>query len=195
MTPNQKIRLELKIKKIRAALATEKRSYGGYDDSRGLRYMPTEIYLKLQDYKGGLVYTRWFSKNFSDDSGFPEFLFEWAVILLMNGKTKEAERKAVETFFRNTYIFNKFFDRPIVPIDKSESSNIDKPEYTEYFKYSSSQPELVDFGKWLSEFEQSEKFKSAVKHFNDAMVKLKDEHDPKVRWSLITIGRELLNEF
>jgi len=39
MTPNQKQRLELKIKKIQAALVTEKRIYGCYDDSRGLWYL------------------------------------------------------------------------------------------------------------------------------------------------------------
>jgi hypothetical protein len=76
MTPYQKQRLELKIKKIRNILAAEKRKFVGYDDSRGLRYLPTSIYIKLQDYKGGLVYTRWFAKNFPDDAGFPDFLFE-----------------------------------------------------------------------------------------------------------------------
>ena len=194
MTPNQKQRLELKIKKIRAALATEKRIYGCYDDSRGLRYVPLEIYLKLQDYKGGLVYTRWFAKNFPDDCGFPEFLFEWTVILFNCGKIKEAERKATESFFRNTYIFDKFFGRPIHPIDKSESSNCDKPEYTEYFKYSSSQPELVIFSQWLMEFEQSEKFKFVAQRFIDTKIKLKDEHDPEMRGYLISIGRNLINE-
>jgi len=194
MTEKQKQRLELNIKKIRSALATEKRMYGGYDDSRGLRYLPTELFLKLQDYKGGLVYTRWFAKNFADDRGFPEFLFEWAVILFMNGKTKEAEQKALEAFFSNTYIFDKFFGRPILPIDKSESSNIDKPEYTEYFKYLSTQPELFNFGQWLKEFEQSDRFKSLVIRFIDAKIKLKDEHDFEMRGYLIGIHRQLLNE-
>ena len=194
MTDKQKQRLELKIKRIRAALTYEKRMIGCYDDSRGLRYLPTELYLKLQDYKGGLVYTRWFAKNFPDDRGFPEFLFEWAVILFMNGKTKEAERKALESFFSNTYIFDKFFGRPILPIDKSESSNIDKPEYTEYFKYLSTQPELLNFGQWLKEFEQSERFKSLVTRFIDAKIKLKDEHDFEMRGFLIGIHRQLLNE-
>ena len=81
-----------------------------------------------------------------------------------------------------------------MPIDKSESSNIDKPEYTEYFKYLSIQPELLNFGQWLKEFEQSDKFKSLVSRFIDAMVKLKDEHNPEVRGYLRSIGRDLLNE-
>ncbi len=110
MTPYQKQRIELKIKKIRSILAADKRKFGGYDDSRGLRYLPTSLYIKLQDYKGGLVYTRWFVKNIPDDAGFPDFFFEWTIILFKNSKIKDAERKATASFFRNTNIFDKFLE-------------------------------------------------------------------------------------
>jgi hypothetical protein len=195
MTPYQNERLELKIKKIRNILATEKRKYGGYDDSRGLRYLPTSLYIKLQDYKGGLVYTRWFAKNFPDDAGFPDFLFEWTIILFMNGKMKDAERKAVETFFSNTYIFNKFFGKEIVPIDKSENWSVEQPEFLDGFKYSSGQSELAVFAQWLNEFEQTEKFKSVAGRFTQAQMKLKYEKDPEMRHYLIRIDEELLSEF
>ena len=130
MTPNQKQKLELKIKRIKATLAAEKRKFGDYDDSRGLRYVPLGLYIKLQDYRGGLQYARWFSKSFPDDVGFPEFLFEWAIILFMNGKMKEAERKATECYFRNVYVFDKFFGRPIQSIAGMASySNMSEPGY------------------------------------------------------------------
>ncbi len=51
--------------------------FGAFDDSRGLKYLTLEYYIKIQDYNGGLNYTRWFQRNFPDDIGFPEFLFEW----------------------------------------------------------------------------------------------------------------------
>ena len=63
MTLKQKERIELKIKKIRSILSAEKKKFGCYDDSRGLRYMPTSLYLKLQDYQGGQVYLRWFKND------------------------------------------------------------------------------------------------------------------------------------
>ncbi len=69
MTPKQAQRLIIKIADINRALATEKRKFGGYDDSRGLRYLPTRYYIQLADYKGGLAYTRWFAKTFPDDIG------------------------------------------------------------------------------------------------------------------------------
>lgn len=62
MTPKQTQRLSKKIADIKRALAAEKRRFGGYDDSRGLRYLPTRYYIQLADYKGGLSYTRWFAK-------------------------------------------------------------------------------------------------------------------------------------
>ena len=112
----------------------------------------------------------------------------------MNGKFKEAERKAVETSFSNVYLFDKFFGRPIRQIDKLENSTIARPEFTEYFNYSSTQSELGAFSKWLMEFEQSEKFKSVTRRFIDAQIRLKDEHNPEKRQDLIRIDRQLLNE-
>lgn len=76
MTAKQIEKLQNKIADIKQALATEKRKFGGYDDSRGLRYLPTKYFIQLGDFLGGQAYTTWFDKNFSDDVGFPDFLFE-----------------------------------------------------------------------------------------------------------------------
>ena len=76
MTPKQIERLKKKISSVKRTLSAEKRKIGCYDDSRGLRYIPTKYYIQLADYNGGLAYTKWFDKNFPDDSGFPTFLFE-----------------------------------------------------------------------------------------------------------------------
>ena len=108
MTPKQSQRLIKKIADIKRALAAEKRTFGGYDDSRGLRYLPTRYYLQLADYKGGLTYTRWFAKTFPDDIGFPDFLFEWAVLLFKSGKLEQAKVKIWQTFCANTYVLDKW---------------------------------------------------------------------------------------
>lgn len=194
MTDKQKQRLKTKIKRIRATLAAEKRKFGCYDDSRGLRYLPTSHYIKLQDYKGGLVYLRWFVKNFPDDAGFPEFLFEWAIILFKNGKYKDAQHKLVEAFFRDTYTFDKFFNRPFQIIDKLENWNIERPEFIADLKYSANQPELADFCEFLQSFEQSDNFQSVKQRFIKARIRLQDEQDPEMRHYLVRIDRELLME-
>lgn len=118
MTPKQIERLRTKIFNIKQTLAAEKRKFGWYDDSRGLRYLPIRYFIQLGDYQGGLTYLKWFNKNFPDESGFPDFLFEWTITLFKCGKSKETAKKAFETFCRNTYLFDKFFGRPITPVDK-----------------------------------------------------------------------------
>ena len=120
--------------------------------------MPTRYYLQLADYKGGLVYTRWFAKTFPDDIGFPDFLFEWAVLLFKEGKLAEAKAIIWQTFCANTYVLDKFFGHPIHPLPKYEWSNLAQAGFTEYFIYSHQQDELLDFSQWLGEFITSEWF-------------------------------------
>ncbi len=187
MTPKQIERIQTKIKQIRATLVAEKRKFGAYDDSRGLRYLPLEHYIKLQDYRGGLTYTRWFQKNFPDDIGFPDFLFEWTIILFKIGKIEDAEKMAVKTYFSNTYLFDKFFNRPIVQIDKYESTNWESPDILQHFNYSSSNEDLLDFSNWLKAFEETDRFKKIVDRFLEIQKALKHENSTVKR-------RQLLNE-
>lgn len=149
MTPKQIERIRTKIVNIKRTLADEKRKYGGYDDSRGLRYMPPSYFIQLEDYKGGLTYLRWFSKTFSDDSGFPDFLFEWTLILFKCGKLVDANEKAIETLRANPYLFDKFLDRPLIPVAKKAWSNLAGIEFAETLKYSKDEPQLDDFAEWV----------------------------------------------
>ncbi|ARS38068.1 hypothetical protein [Pontibacter actiniarum] len=191
MNPKQAERLQKKISDIRRALAAEKRKFGAYDDSRGLRYLPTKYYLQLGDYRGGLTYLRWFDKNFPDDGGFPDFLFEWTVILFKSGKLKEAAQKAFETFCANTYLFDRFFGRPVVPIDKYEGSNLATPSFTEHFPYSSGQAELADFSVWLENLALSEDFTYRTSRYIEVYKRLKTEKDREARFELLMQARQL----
>ena len=195
MTPKQEERTRTKIKRIKAELAADKKRWGGYyDDSRGLRYLPSALYQKLEDYQGGLRYTNWFKKNFPDDCGFPDFLFEWTIILFKTVKYKEAEKKAFETYFSNTYLFDKFFGNRVVPIDKYENSNIDIPSYCDFLVYSSGQAGLSDFSDWLAKFLSSEKFASFSTKFIEINKRLKVEKDHESRLYLIRQARQLVEE-
>ncbi|WP_020601907.1 hypothetical protein [Spirosoma spitsbergense] len=181
MTPKQSQRLIKKIADIKRALATEKRTFGGYDDSRGLRYLPTRYYLQLADYKGGLAYTRWFAKVFPDDIGFPDFLFEWAVLLFKSGKFAEAKVKIWQTFCANTYVLDKFFGHPIQPLQKYEWSNMAQAGFTAYFTYSHQQAELIDFSHWLEEFMASEPFITRQARYLTIHQQLLVEDDQEIR--------------
>lgn len=191
MTPKQLERLHTKIKSIRTTLAAEKRKFGAYDDSRGLRYMPPSLYIKMQDYKGALTYLRWFQQNFPDDSGFPDFLFEWTFILFKAGKLKDAERKALQTFCANSYLFDKFMGRPIIPIDKYEGSNLAIPAFADYLTYTYTQSDWTDFAQWLSALEQTPAFQDKCTQFIAWSKDLKVEHDLEERRQLLAQIRTL----
>ena len=192
MTGKQIERIQLKIKKIKSELAADKRRWGGhYDDSRGLRYLPPQYYIKLEDYKGGLRYLNWFDKNFPDDIGSPDFLFESTVILFQRKKYKEAEKKAFETFCSNTYIFDMFFGKPIIAISKYEGSNIESPDFLIHFSYSCEQPFLAEFRIWLHTLISSTKFKEKCQKYIEIYTQLKDEHDIEKRKYLIQNAQNL----
>lgn len=191
MTPKQIEKIQIKIKKIRTALAVEKRKFGCYDDSRGKRYLPPHLFIKIEDYKGGLVYLRWFKKNFPDDIGFPDFLFEWTLILFKNGKLQDAKQKAFETYFSNSYLFDKFFGREIIPIEKYEYSNLSTTEFVQYFNYSSEQVEFADFSEWLLEYENSERFQKIKEKYIEINKRLLHEEDTELSGYLLGQIRQL----
>lgn len=197
MTEKKIERVKTKIKKIKAALAADKKRWGGfYDDSRGLRYAPPRLYIQIGDFSGGLRYMNWFNKNFPDDSCYPDFLFEWTIILFKTGRLKEAEKKAFRTFCRNTYLFDKFFNKEIIPIDKFESSNLEVAEFIKSsFDYIHSQDNLTDFSEWLNHFIKTEKFIQKSNKLIDINKRLKNEKDSETRWYLIRQADQLEKEF
>ena len=196
MTPKQEERIRNKIKKIKAALAADKKRWGGFHhDGQGLRYAPPRLYIQLGDFTGGLRYLNWFNKNFPDDWGYPEFLFEWTVILFKTGRLKEAKKRAFQTFTRNTYLFDKFFGRPINKIEKWAGSNLETAEFAiDYFDYTHTQENLKDFGEWLNKLTQTESFIALANKYLEIYKRLKNENDVETRGYLLNQANQLENE-
>ena len=196
MTPKQEERIRNKIAKIKNALAADKRFWGGqYHDGNGYRYLQPMLYLQLQDYKGAQRYFNWFAKTFEEDAGFPIFLFEWTVTLFKNNKLKEAEKKALETFLSNTYIFDKFLGKDFLDLAKSEMSNWEMKSLTESMKYSKNSDELLDFAKWLENFLSSERFLKVANEFFEIRQELENAEVGRKRTMLITREYSLLENF
>jgi hypothetical protein len=191
MTPNQTEKLKRKIAEIKRILSAEKRRFGCYDDSRGLRYVPAGYFVRLGDYAGGLAYLKWFYRNFPDDGGFPEFVFESAVLFFKNGRTKEAGKAIFQTFCSNPYWIDRFFDLPLTPIDIWHSSNLTTVEYTEALAYSSKDPELADFSEWLREIILTEDFIRCSSRYIAIYCRLKTETDKEIRRMLTQEASQL----
>ena len=193
MTPKQEERIRTKIARIRKELAADKKRWGGfYNDGRGLRYLPPGLFIKLKDYKGGLRYLRWFNRTFSDDSGYPIFLFEWTLILFKTGNLREAENKALRTFFSNNYLFDKFLGRTLMVIDKEENSNWETVELADSLTYSSNDPELTGFSIWLECFIEGERFSRFADEVIEIDRRLKTEPRGKTRSELVSRKYDLI---
>jgi tetratricopeptide (TPR) repeat protein len=185
MTPQQTEKLKKKIADVKRILAAEKRKFGAYDDSRGLRYLPAGYFVQLGDYQGGLAYLNWFYKNFPDDGGFPEFLFELAILLFKTERFKEAASAVFRTFCSNPYWIDSFLGRALVPLDIWHSSNLMQVEYTQALTYASDQPDLVDFGDWLRELITTEDFIRRSSRYVEIYRQLKTETDKESRRRLV----------
>jgi len=185
MTPKQTEKLKRKIAEVKRILAAEKRKFGCYDDSRGLRYLPAGYFVQLGDYADGFAYLKWFDKNFPEDGGFPEFLFESAIIFFKTGRRKEAEKAVLRTFCSNPYWIDRFLDRPLNPVDIWHSSNLTTPEYTQALAYSYKDPELADFSVWLQEVILTEDFAHRSSRYIAIYSRLKTETDKEMRRTLI----------
>ena len=194
MTPKHIERIRKKITDIRKQLANEKRKYGYYDDSRGRRYLPTTLYIQLGDYQGGITYLRWFDRNFPDDSGFPEFLFERMILLFYAGKLQHARQMAFRTFCRNPYWIDWFLGKPVVRYDIPEWANIAGSEYVTHCIYHSSQTELADFTEWLTECVSDRDFAAKCNLWLDIQNRIKYETDDEKRRMLISEARHLQEE-
>jgi hypothetical protein len=195
MTKKQIERVKNKITKIKKGLAADKKHWGGYyHDGRGLRYMPPELYLKIQDYTGSLRYFNWFNKNFPEDSCYPIFLFEWAITLFKTKRIKLAENKIKHTFYTNTYLIDKFLNKELLHFDKSEDSNWEYEQLIEHFKYSKDQEELNDFAEWLELFMKNENFLEFANDFIDLKEKLSNEPIGEIRSDLVKKQYKLLEQ-
>ena len=194
MTPKQIERIQNKIVKIKRALAADKRRWGGYyDDSRGLRYLAPEQYIKKRDYKGAMRYFNWFSKTFDDDMGFPFFLFEWSITLFKNGKLKEAEKKMFQAIFIRDTLIDKFLEQDYFSFNMNESSSLEIVTLLNDQIYNFSDAEFKDFSEWLSNFTAGDFFR---RHFAEFLViarKLKTEPVGEVRSELVEMRSAFFN--
>ena len=191
MTEKQAERIRLKIKKIRAALAAERKFFGGfYDDSRGQRYLPPRYYVQLADWSGGLTYFRWFLKNFPDDCGFGEFWLEAAIIYYKSGKMEQAEKMAYRTFFNNAYVFDVFFGRPLL-VYVYKFKGFHSPEMAQRLPFSSKQEGLGDFATWLETFTTTPEFMQVRETYIDLNQRINALSVSKERSALLAEVRVL----
>jgi len=107
---------------------------------------------------------------------------------------EQAENKAIETFFSNTYLIDKFLGKEFLELHISENSNWELSSLAENFHYSKDQNELSNFAKWLNSFVTSNKFFKIANEFIDIERKLKTEPVGPKRSALVKRRYRLIDE-
>ena len=191
MTERQIEKIKSKIKSLRAGLAAEKRKHGGYDDSRGARYHITELYMKIQDYKGAYRYFNWFEKEFDDDICYPYFTLAWSMTLQMHKKQDKAIQKLYKTAFLNTYIIDLLCDKIPNQIDKEENFPTEPLSYA--YKALDDCKGLItqDFKDWMLRISESQEFKDNLDKYISIQKLLKDDDTKELRSELLEASRLL----
>lgn len=185
MTEKQIERIKKTIKFYRGRPAAEKRLHGDYDDSAGSRYIIPELYFQIGDYKGALVYFRWFSKAFPDDTGFPVFNLLWSAAYFENNKIPQAINKAYETAFSNTYLLELISGRGTVQLDKSETIGYENLEYAKQVYQDCINLITLEFQIWISNLSEFDDFRANLNKFISIQKLIKDEPVGPMRSSLI----------
>jgi hypothetical protein len=194
MDEKQIERIKDNIKKYRARLASEKRRFGGYFDSGGIRYEIPELYLQLGDFKGALSYFIWFMREFPDDIGMPYFNLFWSCALYQNKRTSDATRLAYKTAFSNTYLLDLICNKEVSQIDKSELGGYERLSYAREIVDWCNELLTKDFKSWLCRLIETEEFKANLNIFISLQKLIKDEPVGPLRSKLVNESYKLGNK-
>ena len=190
MTEKQVEKIKLSIKKHRAALASERRKYGAFDDSAGRRYSIADLYLRIADYKGAITYKKWFDKNFQDDVRGPSLYLNWSIAYFELKKMPEAKACTINTALKNVYLHHLLLGEDIDQINMYESG-YQTLEYAYAITDSCRKLATKAYINWLGAFVESDEYRQLVNKHIQISKLLKDEESLEIRMGLITQLGEL----
>ena len=89
-------------------------------------------------------------------------------------ESKRLQKKAFETFYGNTYLFDQFLGKPLIQIDKWEGSNLQTISFAQTLQYSCIEPSLKEFADWLQQTILEEDFRKRCDLYIDIQKTIKD---------------------
>ncbi len=162
------------IEKFEKQLKSEKRKFGFFDDSGGIRYFIGPYYVLAGDVEGALKHFKWFDRVFSDDMGEPGQYLCWTLALYRSGDFKKAYIKFVQTLFMNPFVIAR-----VIGIDYKlpykPSSNVPTKEWADWVPdefYDLWDTEAV---LWLKDSFHDPKTQSLLNRFNALNKKMDTE--------------------
>jgi len=164
--PKRKETIKRHIDECEKILRSEKRKFGCYDDSRGIRYHIGSYYMLAEDVEGALKHFKWFKKTFPDDIGEPGQYLSWTLALYKSGDLKKAYSKFLQTLFLNPYVIARVIGIDYV-LPFKPGSNIPTKEWAgwipdEIYNLWDSESKL-----WLQESFYREKTQELLLRYNE----------------------------
>lgn len=124
--------IQSRIKKYEEYLNWERRTYGCYDDSSGVRYDIGPLYMLMGDIDGAVRSFNLFKRRFPDDMGDPFQYLTWALALYKKGQVKKAEIKLIQTMLLNLYLVPHIIGEEIEEYNFQNSSSWHEKEMLDY---------------------------------------------------------------
>lgn len=112
----------------------------------------------------------------------PDIMFMASFIYFKNNKIKDAEKKAIQTYFAEPLTFDIFFERPIT---QNEESNLDFSSFKDFFSDLKKQNNLTEFQNWLTEFEKSETYNKYKSKYHELKSQLRKNTDERTSDDLL----------
>lgn len=155
-------------------LKAEKRKFGCYDDSRGIRYFIGPYYMLAGDIDGALRHYKWFTRVFPDDYGEPGQYLCWTLALYKSGDLKKAYIKFLHTLFMNPYVIARVI-RIDYQLPYKPNSNIPTKEWADYIPLEIYNLWDEEAAAWLKESFNLEKTQDLLQKYNKIGKRLETE--------------------
>lgn len=185
MNDKEKKAIQKKIAKYRDYLNKEKAIYGGYDDSKGLRYQIPPLYMKIMDLAGGNRYYNWFWKNFEDDSGEAILFLTWTALFFHRGEEKKAYTNLKKMVHKNIYLIPLILGIKFKKEKIWHSSYEEEPDYCSFINFNELGYLTDEFKDWLESAYKSDEIKNLIKVYIECRKALLTEKNIQKRKKIL----------
>ena len=172
------------IERFEKQLQYEKRKFGGYDDSAGIRYFIGPYYMIAGDVEGALKHFKWFDRVFSDDGGEPGQYLCWTLAIYKSGDLKKAYIKFLQTLFMNPFVITRIvginYKLPYKP-----GSNVPTKEWADWVPDEFYNLWDEESANWLKKSFYDPKTQELFNIYNDIEIKLETEPRGQQRTKLV----------